>query len=197
MTLWCCDGGEGWGACRRFNENLYWVFQVSLEKIGLFATICHTVRNNMTTVPINCFRYRNKSGTAVWRRSGAGAVCARPVRDGRRPATECAWRPPFARSRRRPTTPPGKRCRTCRRPTRWRTRVVAIGRRRRRYRTPSSPWRRRTTANTVTRYFSDGGGRGGASCNAMMMYARLSVELLLLLFIVLYNETRKEYYTYL
>jgi len=148
---------------------------------------------NMTTVPINCFRYRNKSGTAVWRRSGVGAVCARPVRDGRRPATECAWRPPFAPSRRRPTTPPGKRCRTCRRPTRWRTRVVVIGRRRRRrrYRTPSLPWRRRTTANIQWRVgFSGEGGRGGTSCNAMMMY-RTIVELLLLLFIVLYNETHK------
>lgn len=143
----------------------------------------HTLRCIIRVLYTHFVRYRNKSGTAVWRRSGAVAVCARPVRDGRRPATECAWRPRLAPSRHRcrPTTPPGKRCRTCRRPTRWRTRVVVIGRRRRlrrHYRTPSSPWRRRATDGQWRVGFS-GAGAGAAAHVTTMMFRRTIDELLL------------------
>lgn len=65
------------------------------------------------------------------------------------------WRPRRVSSRRRPrrrTTRPGKPCRTCRRPTRWRTWFGTRRPRprllRRSFQLPSSQWRRRTTGTS-------------------------------------------------
>lgn len=109
------------------------------------------------TCTARCYQYyhyyRNKSRTAVGRRSGVEAACARLARDGLRgrPPIESVWRPPRVSSRRRATRP-GKRCRTCRRPTLWRTWFGTRRRRSsRRFRSPSPRWRRRETGTPADR----------------------------------------------